>query len=142
MMRALLDTNVILDSLLQRAPWHVEADAILQAVAQGRLTCAATTLSIANLFYVGRRIVGGVQARSDVRKCLNAFEILPVDRQTLTDAEALVGSDFEDNIQIAAAVLQGVDAIVTRDPSGFSQSPLPVLSPAELLQQLSRQPLQ
>ena len=30
MMRVLLDTNVILDSMLQRPAWHIEADAILQ----------------------------------------------------------------------------------------------------------------
>ena len=36
LMRVLLDTNVILDSLLQRAPWHQEADAILQAPSSRR----------------------------------------------------------------------------------------------------------
>ena len=42
-MRALLDTNVVLDSLLARPPWHVEAD--------------------------------------DVRSCLSAFQILPIEAQ-------------------------------------------------------------
>ena len=41
-MRVLLDTNVILDAMLQRAPWHREADAILQAAAMGQVSCAAT----------------------------------------------------------------------------------------------------
>src|SRR5688500_1541224 len=34
-MRVLLDTNVILDAMLRRAPWHHEADAILMAAANG-----------------------------------------------------------------------------------------------------------
>jgi hypothetical protein len=34
-MRVLLDINVILDAMLQRPPWHQEADAILQAAALG-----------------------------------------------------------------------------------------------------------
>jgi predicted nucleic acid-binding protein len=46
-MRVLLDIHVILDALLQRAPWHQEADAILKAAANGQVTCAATTLSLA-----------------------------------------------------------------------------------------------
>ena len=44
-MRVLLDTNVILDAVLQRPPWHAEADAILQAAGLGQVVCAATTLS-------------------------------------------------------------------------------------------------
>src|SRR5206468_41234 len=104
LMRVLLDNNVILDAMLQRLPWHKEADAILQAAAQGQVTCATTPLSLATIFYVGRQVVGTTAARYAVRKYLVAFDILPVDRQTLLDADALPGSDFEDNILIAAAV--------------------------------------
>jgi predicted nucleic acid-binding protein len=135
-MRVLLDTNVVLDSLLARAPWNVEADEILRAADRDEVTCALTTLSIANLFYVGRRLVGLVQARADVSVCLRRFELVGVGRQTLFDADALPGNDFEDNVQIAAAVASAVDGIVTRDLSGFAHSPLPVWSPADLLQQL------
>lgn len=126
----LLDMNVILDSMLQRPPWHSDADAILHAAGQGEVTCAVTALSIANLFYIGRRIVGTDQARTDVRTCLSTLQVLAVARQVLVDADALAGSDFEDNIQIAAAVATGLDAIVTRDPSGFSHAPIPVWSPS------------
>ena len=87
-MRVLLDINVILDAMLQRPPWHKEADAILQAAAQGQVSCATTTLSLATIFYVGRRIVGAAAARAAVRKYLVAFVILPIDKQTLLDAYA------------------------------------------------------
>ena len=138
MMHVLLDTNVILDAMLQRTPWHVDTDAILHAARRGEIICAVTTLSIANLFYIGRRIVGAQQARSDVRTCLNTLQILAVDRQALMDADTLVGSDFEDNIQIAAARAAGLAAIVTRDVSGFSHALMPVWSPSELLHRLAQ----
>jgi predicted nucleic acid-binding protein len=113
-MRVLLDVNVLLDSLLQRHPWHKEADAILNAAARGQLNCSVTTHSLATLFYVARKMVGTVAARAGVRRHLLAFHILPVDKQTLLDAGALAGNDFEDNILIAAAVAAGLDGIVTR----------------------------
>lgn len=138
MKRVLLDTNVILDSMLQRPPWHVHSDAILHAAGRGEVTCLITALSIANLFYIGRRMVGTEQARTDVRTCLNTLPILAVDRQILVDADALAGSDFEDNIQIAAAAAMRLDAIVTRDLSGFSHAPMPVWSPSDLLQRLNQ----
>jgi predicted nucleic acid-binding protein len=57
-MHVLLDTNVILDAMLQRTPWHGDTDAILHAAGRGEVRCAVTTLSIANLFYIGRRMWG------------------------------------------------------------------------------------
>lgn len=139
-MQVLLDTNVMLDALLQRAPWHVDADAILRAAAGGQVACAAASLSLANVFYVIRRLEGAAKARAAVRICLRAFDFLPVDAQTLTAADALPGTDFEDNIQIAAAVQANLAAIVTRDPAGFAASPIPVLSPTDLLKQLASPP--
>ncbi len=135
-MRVLLDINVILDAMLQRPPWHKDADAILQAAALGQVTCATTTLSLATIFYVGRKVVGTAAARAAVRHYLAAFTVLPIDKQTLLDADALIGNDFEDNILIAAAVTASLDAIVTRNVADFSHSPIPVWDPADLLKRL------
>jgi len=135
-MRVLLDTNVILDAMLQRPPWHNDAAAILKAAALGQVTCAVTPLSLATAFYVGRKVVGTARARADVRSYFAAFAILPIDKQTLLDADALPGNDFEDNILIAAAVTAAVDAIVTRNVAHFTLSPIPVWDPAELLKRL------
>ena len=41
--------------------------------------------------------------------------------------------DFEDTLQIAAAMAWGADVIVTRDKDGFADSPVKVLAPAEFL---------
>jgi predicted nucleic acid-binding protein len=72
-----------------------------------------------------------------VRRYLVAFDILPVDKQTLLDADALAGNDFEDNILIAAAVTASLDAIVTRNKADFSHSPITVWEPTELLKRLA-----
>lgn len=136
-MRVLLDVNVILDAMLQRAPWHQDADAVLKADFDGRIFCAVATLSLATAFYVSRKAIGEAAARGAVRNYLAAFEILPIDKQTLLDADAMPGADFEDNILIAAAVAASLDAIVTRNPADFSHSPIPVWEPAELLKRLS-----
>jgi len=136
-MRVLLDTNVLLDSILQRPPWYQDADAILQADVQGQVTCAATTLSLATAFYVARKAVGSATARAAVRKCLGALVILPVEKQTLLAADVMAGNDFEDNILIAAAVNAAVDAIITRNVAHFVHSAIPVWEPAELLRRLA-----
>jgi predicted nucleic acid-binding protein len=132
-MRALLDTNVVLDALLTRAPWHFDADEILRRSKPGVIDLAVSALTIANLFYIGRKLVGVARARQDVRTCLSAFQILPIDAQTLVGADALTGSDFEDNIQMAAAAVARLDYIVTRNPADFTLSPVQVLTPPQFL---------
>jgi predicted nucleic acid-binding protein len=57
--------------------------------------------------------------------------------RTLIDTNILASMDFEDNIQIACAIANRLDAIVTRDKK-FQRSSIPVLTPAELLKRLSR----
>jgi len=135
-MRVLLDTNVVLDLLLNRTPWEKEAAAIAQAGDEKRLTVAVTVLSIANVSYVARRQVGEQRAKDAVGACLQAFEVLPVDRASIEIAYRLPGRDLEDNIQIAVAVQCGQDAIVTRDSAGFAVSMVRVLTPAQLLAEL------
>jgi predicted nucleic acid-binding protein len=132
-MNVLLDTNVLLDSMLQRPPWHVEADSILLAAKNGILRVALTPLTVAHVFYFFRKAVGSANARVEVRKLLTFSRILTIDLTPLLDADALAGSDFEDNIEIAAAATAGPDYIVTRNPADFAASPLPVISPADLV---------
>lgn len=75
-----------------------------------------------------------------MRRVAQTFNVLAVDRTTILQADALPGSDFEDNIQIAAATNAALTAIVTRDPAGFTASPIPVWGPAELLNRLASAP--
>jgi predicted nucleic acid-binding protein len=139
-MRAQIDTNIILDALLARQPWAADALEILRAHQDGRVECSLTTHTIATMYYIGEKAVGAAQALADVKTCLSMFEVHDVTRQSLDEAVLLPGQDFEDNIQIAVAVKAGVDFIVTRDRSGFTASPIPSISPADLVARLPPPP--
>lgn len=54
----------------------------------------------------------------------------------LENAGRLPGSDFEDNVCIAGAIAAKLDLIVTRDTAGFAGSPVPAVTPAELILRL------
>jgi predicted nucleic acid-binding protein len=136
-MRVLLDTNVVLDVLLSREPWLADASALWQATDEGRLTSFVTATTLTDIFYVARRTVDLAHARQAVQVCLEAFEIVPVDRGALERAQQLSSPDFEDNVQIACAEAGKLEAIVTRDLVSFAASPLPVWSPAECRQRLA-----
>ncbi len=135
-MRVLLDTNVILDLLLEREPWRAEAMAIAEASADGRIQPHVSASSITDVFYISRRLVGVAKARRVVRACLDTLQVISVTRDLLDAADRRVGNDYEDNLQVECAIAARLDAIVTRDPKGFEGSPIPVMTPAELIVRL------
>lgn len=137
-MKVLLDTNVVLDLLLERDPWRVQAEAIAEAGADGRLQPHVSVSSITDIYYISRRLVGAEEARRVVRACLDSLQIIGVTRELLNAAELRPGRDYEDNLQIECAIASGLDAIITRYPKGFAGSPVTLLTPAECVARLTR----
>jgi hypothetical protein len=68
-----------------------------------------------------------------MKDLLQLFEVAPVNRAVLEDALALGFADFEDAVLHEAGRLAGAQAIVTRDPSGFSAAALRIYDPETLV---------
>jgi predicted nucleic acid-binding protein len=135
--RVLVDTNIILDFLLQREQFLQDAELLFQAIDSGQVVGYVTATTLTDIFYVARRHTRSVEkARQAVSETLTAMEICPVNRAVLELAFSSGLADFEDALQIACAMTQGLEAILTRDTQGFLNSSLPTLSVQELLQQL------
>jgi predicted nucleic acid-binding protein len=139
-MKVLLDTNVILDLMLERDPWRTEAEAMAEAGADGRLQPHVCASAITDIFYISRKLAGADKARRIVRNCLDLLQVVSVTRDLLDATERRGGSDFEDDVQIECATDARLDAIVTRNPEDFVDSPVLVLTPAELLARLPTAP--
>ncbi|MEG4578334.1 PIN domain-containing protein [Microcoleus sp. MON1_C5] len=132
-----MDTNIVLDFLLQREPFFQDAELLFQAIDAGQLIGYVTATTLTDIFYISRKHTRSVeQARQAVLETLTAMVICPIDRAVLESAFNSGLVDFEDAVQVFGAVAQGLDAILTRDNKGFLSSPIPVLSIQELLQQL------
>lgn len=139
-MKVLIDTNIVLDFLLQREPFFQDAELLFQKIDSGRVVGYVTATTLTDIFYISRRHTRSIeQARQAVSEMLTAMVICPVNRAVLESAFGSGLADFEDAIQIACAIAQRLDAILTRDTQGFLSSSLPVLSIHELLQQLGVQ---
>ena len=139
-MRVLIDTNIVLDFLLQREPFFQDAELLFQAIDVEEVVVYVTATTLTDIFYISRRHTRSIeQARQAVSETLAAMMICPVDRVVLESALNSGLADFEDAVQIFSAVAQGLEAIVTRDAQGFLSSPIPVLSIQDLLQQVRQQ---
>ena len=135
-MRVLIDSNIVLDVILRRAPWFGDAAQIVAACETGTLEGVLPASALTDIFYVTRRAADLAAAFAAVDLCLRVFALLPVDRATVARARHLPGNDFEDAIAIACAVIAELDAVVTRDRAGFTAAPLVVLTPQGLLGRL------
>jgi predicted nucleic acid-binding protein len=135
--RVLVDTNILLDFLLQREPFFQDAELLFQSIEAGQVIGYMTATTLMDIFYISRKHTrSDEQARQAVSETLTAMVICSIDRAVLESAFNSGLVDFEDAVQIFGAVAQGLDAILTRDNKGFLSSPIPVLSVQDLLQQL------
>ena len=136
-MKVLFDLNLVIDLFLQRQPWSDDAVAVWDSGRGGRIEAFFSSASFPTLFYLVRKYGDLDLAHIAVTACLDDLTIIPVDYATIRTAATGPGRDVEDNIQIACAVGAKLDAIVTRDLKGFAASPVPALSPAELLAKIA-----
>ncbi len=132
-MRVLLDTNVVLDLLLDREPWSKTAAKLFSRVESGILDGYLGATTVTTIYYLAAKAVGAKTARQEIRKLLALCAVAPVNRPVLEAAFELDFADFEDSVLHEAARQVGAEAVVTRDPKGFKKATLSVLTPDECL---------
>ncbi len=136
-MRVLVDTNIVLDVLLNREPWVIDAAAVWRLCSEGSIAGYVSASSFTDVYYVARRHTDRERARAVLRLCLDTFAVCPIDESALEMAYALEGDDFEDNLQIACALAYSFDCIVTRNIRDIETSTVPAVTAGELLQRHS-----
>ncbi|MEA5497909.1 PIN domain-containing protein [Limnoraphis robusta Tam1] len=136
-MKVLLDTNIILDQLLEREPFYIESNALFDEIRLKRVIGYVTATTLTDIFYIAKKQKGTRVAQQYIRDLLMTMQICPVNRKILEAAIASNSDDFEDAVQLACAVSEGLDAIVTRNMQGFSDASIDILTAGELLTRLS-----
>jgi predicted nucleic acid-binding protein len=78
--RVLLDTNVVLDFLLDRAPFADAAAALWQANDDRQIEAYISVVTPVNVFYIARKLKGAATARQLVESLLSACRVCAPDR--------------------------------------------------------------
>lgn len=132
-LRVLIDLNVILDTLQKREPFYA-ASARALACAEIRLVEGLVSAhSLTTLFYLIAKDQSTARARVSLTELLQFLTVAAVDQATIEGALNLSYPDFEDAVQMMAAVQAEAQYLVTRNVKDFQAGPLPALLPAELL---------
>jgi predicted nucleic acid-binding protein len=134
-MKVLIDTNIILDIVLERQPFIKQARRVLQT-AQAGIVLFLTATTITDLYYITRKARGREIALSFIADLLQFVEVAGVDKDVIMQALRSDIADFEDAIQESAAKSQSINVIVTRNETDFENSVLEIHSPESFLKSL------
>lgn len=132
-MKVVIDTNVVLDLLLNRDPFADAAVAVFNQIESGAVTACVCATTITTLHYLATKAVGDKRARHHIRQLLTVLEVAPVTRTVIDTALGSVLKDFEDAVLAESAHSAGAQAIITRNGCDFLGGPLRVYSPTEWL---------
>jgi predicted nucleic acid-binding protein len=129
----LLDLNVMLDVILERQPGADAASALWAAIEGGQGRGLIPAHGVTTIFYLLEKARGARFAREGVERLITVFGVAAVNDAVVRRALVFAWPDFEDAVCAAAAEASGCEAIVTRDPAGYPDAPLPVIDPAAAL---------
>ena len=125
----LLDSDILIDSALDREPYAASSTDLLDEVRQGRERACIAWHTISKFHYEVARERDAPYARQFMADVLDFVEVVRTGTADVRYALDLPMSGFEDALQVAAARACGARAIVTCNVRDFARSPVPAVTP-------------
>ena len=132
-MNILIDTDVLIDLALGRKPHDEPAAHLVDALERRRASGFLAWHSASNFYYLVAPRRGNDVAKTFLLDLVQFIEIAPTTTESLRQAGRLRLRDFEDAMQVAAAVACGADVIATRNHRDYGGAPVRAVAPAEVL---------
>jgi predicted nucleic acid-binding protein len=129
----LIDVNILLDVLQKREPFYEMSAHLLASVETDRVKGYVAAHSITTLFYLIKKDRSAAEARATITNILQFIKIAPVDQSTIEQALNLDYRDYEDAVQMIAAVQCKADFLITRNVKDYQPALLSVLQPVDFL---------
>ena len=110
MTKVFLDTDIIIDYLADRRPFSNDAEVIFSLAHVKKLSLHVSSLSINNIHYIIRKLIGPAKALEAIRNLVDYVTIEAVGSTEIRNALEAGFGDFEDAIQNQTAIkIEGQD---------------------------------
>jgi predicted nucleic acid-binding protein len=129
--KVFIDTDIILDLLLQRKGFFAEASRLFASIEKGEIHGFASPLILANIYYILKKLLGAKSAKESILRLKMLLKILTIDEKIIELALSSAFNDFEDAIQYYSAVENNLDCLVTRNKRDYKASYIPIYTPKE-----------
>jgi predicted nucleic acid-binding protein len=135
--KALIDTDVVIDVLDRREPFFRDSYGLRQCAVEGKLEAFMSVGAVTDVYYIISRSIHNASAAKEkiigLSALVNFCDTLVSD---INAALTLNMVDFENAVTAATAKREKASYIVTRNEADFKNSPVPAISPALLLREL------
>ena len=135
--KVFVDTDVILDFLLDREPFSEQSTILFSMGDLGKIRLYSSGLVFSNCYYILRKISTHQKVIEKLTLLASFIDFTPVNKQVVLDALHSSFGDFEDALQNAAASTVGINILLTRNTKDYKQSELSVMTPETYLASLS-----
>jgi len=137
-LKILVDTDVLLDVALDRKAFVDESSAVLEWCQQTPGGALIAWHTVSNIYYILRIARSDAKGREFVADLLSFTGVASGDTESVRHALTMRMSDFEDAMQVAAALSGNVDVIVTRNVMDYRQAVIPAITPKEFRMRFAR----
>ncbi|MEI6614841.1 MAG: PIN domain-containing protein [Chrysiogenales bacterium] len=136
MKKIFIDTDVFLDTILDRKPHSEYSTKLINLCEQNEIAGHTSSLVIANIYYILNKIAGYKKAIQAIRKIRSLIAILPFTDKEIGEAINAEFKDFEDGVQYFIAVNHKIDCLITRNTKDFQKANIGILTAQEFLKTL------
>jgi len=133
MSKIFIDTDIILDFMIAREPFAVDAARIFSLSEQNKINLCTTGLVFSNAYYILRKLAPHKKVIEKLTQLTKVIEIIGLSKSAVLQALSSEFSDFEGALQHYAALSEKATIIITRNIKDYKSSELAVLTPDQYL---------
>jgi len=132
-MTVLIDSNVVLDVMLNNAGLVAGSRAVLDLAYEKRFIGYVSASAVTDIFYVSQKKLGKKPAKEALKNLLHVVNPATVTDGHIFQALDLDWDDFEDSVQFTVGEGLSADYIVTRNTQDFTSSHIPAVTPEQFM---------
>ncbi len=133
MNKVFLDSDVILDFLLDREPFIDDITEIIEKSILGEILLCVSSVTIVNVNYIIGRFKNKKTAHQKTKKIMQLVKVENVGQSTVLKAIESKFKDFEDGVQNFCAQESNHRILITRNVKDYKESNLAIFTPSEYL---------
>ncbi len=132
-----VDTNIILDLLLDRQPHSKSASVLFDLAVKGRIKVYVSAITMNTLYYILQKLKSHTEAVRILKKLQTFITVLDTTASDMQDALDSSNKDFEDALQIATSHRHTkINAVITRNIKDFKKSQLPIWTAEQVVKMI------
>ena len=136
-MKALIDTNIVIDVISKREGYEDSLE-VFKRCELGLVQGYISTITINDAIYILRKHVSQEGVRVAVQTLLLIIDIADILKSDIISAFSSEMTDFEDAIQASCAKRIKAEYIITKNIKDFKGSSIPAVLPKSILSQIKK----